>query len=88
MDIAAPAALFGRFFAFRCGGKSTAMRVIRERLEDRSIAVFVVPEAATVLFTAGAKSALAGLPKVAHQELVARRRCFLVRRQKEVARQS
>jgi predicted ATPase len=37
-----------------CAGKTTAMRVIRERLEDRNVRVFVAPEASSMLFTAGA----------------------------------
>ena len=38
-----------------CGGKSTALAMIQERLESIGVAVVCVPEAATVLFTGGVK---------------------------------
>merc|ERR1719201_1363827 len=46
-----------------CAGKTTAMRVIRERLEDRNIRVFVAPEASSLLFTAGAQIKDLGSPE-------------------------
>lgn len=36
-----------------CGGKTTAMAEISERLRSRGFGVYVVPEAATLLFTGG-----------------------------------
>lgn len=36
-----------------CGGKTTAMAEIAERLRSRGFGVYVVPEAATLLFTGG-----------------------------------
>lgn len=37
-----------------CGGKTTAMAEVSERLRSRGVNTFVVPEAATLLFTGGA----------------------------------
>lgn len=37
-----------------CGGKTTAMAEVSERLRSRGVHAFVVPEAATLMFTGGA----------------------------------
>eukprot|EP00171_Calliarthron_tuberculosum_P017584 IDg17584t1 len=39
-----------------CGGKTTALVEVSERLRARGVNAFVVPEAATMLFTGGAKA--------------------------------
>ena len=37
----------------RCGGKSLGVRDLKEKLKQYSVAGFVVPEAATIIGTAG-----------------------------------